>query len=144
MKRANIRVLVVGLVVLTAGLTFTALAQSKPLRPAPYVRGNGPLYDDTARVCRNGVKVRVADDQSRGPFTLEVFNLNGDVIASKTVRLKRRTVTDPVLGKLKFSGTYKLFFDQALLPQVGDTVRVGAAFDATVQNCRLREDDEDD
>jgi hypothetical protein len=153
-KRASIRLLVLGLVAVTAGLVFTAVAQG-------YVRGNegqlpvteGPVYNDgTVRVCRNGLRIQVASDTRDNfgtPYVL-VANIGplavGPEIGRRTVRLKRRTISTPPYGTRAFSGTFTLFFNQRLLP--GTIVSIGFegydTFDATVRNCRLHRDDDDD
>jgi hypothetical protein len=152
MKRASIRLVGIALVMLTAGLMFTTAAQAwqRGQDEASDPKNRGVAYNDgTVRVCRDGLTIQVASSQERN-YTLVASTgvmPNHVVIASKAVRLERRQVKTPPIGKRKFSGTFSLSFAPLT---VGTAVQIYfEGFDpitATVQDCLLGQgdDDEDD
>jgi len=136
MKRITIRVFVVTLLVLTASVTFTAAAQAwkRGQDAASDPENRGAAYNDkNAIVCQNGVTVQVASSDRRR-YVLVVRTGTVEV-ASRRVRLKKRPVETPPIGRRKYSGTFRLSYS---LP-VGAIVDIGFegfdTFQATVQDC---------
>jgi hypothetical protein len=140
MKLTRIRLVAVALVVLTAGLMFTATAQAwrrgQDEQSDPKNRG-AAYNDESAIVCRNGVKVQVASSDRR-EYVLVVMH-GTDVVASRDVTLKKRPVKTPPIGKRKFSRKVSLLFNQPL--PAGEKVDIGFegfdTFEAVVQDCLL-------
>ena len=145
MRRANFRLLAVALVMLTAGLMVTAAAQAWKRGQEGDPHNLGPAYNDrAAKVCRDGLRIQVASSE-QGPYDLLVTS-GTLVVASREVTLQRRSVRTPPYGTRAFSGTFTLSFSPRLAART--TVEIGFRgfdpFTATVRNCRLGDDDDDD